>query len=561
MTDTKLTFSELLRIMFSILSGERQYYFLAIVYGLGISLLSLATPITVQMLVNTVANIGLRTPLFVLSFTLFALLVFASLLVALRIHLMDIFSRRFYSRMVSEIALRTIYAIDPYFDNAGKRDLFNRYFDIIIVQKMMPSLLVGGFTIVLQAIVGFIVVSLYHPYFLIFNISIILLLWVIWISWGKRAALSAVELSHSKHATAAWLEELGSSDGFYKSEHQIVSALKKTDEFTKNYVQQHIHHFRQYFSQTLCFLFIYAAGSAILLGLGGWLVMQGQLNLGQLVAAELVLSVVFYGISQFGVYLMYFYDLCGAIDELNNFYKVEREDSLYEASRIDGDASIKFVNVSGYFATHKIKLSFEIPSHARVRVREKQYNVKQYLTTLLKGQQSPESGFFVIGGIDAHSLPVVSLRREIMMLDQPRVVAMTIREYLNFQCDGAQKQNLLDAIDTAGLEPIISQLEKGIDTRVAESGWPLSVSEIAQLNLAAAILAQPKILILGEMFDIVPGIILKNSIEKIQNDSPTTVIQFSNHLWDGEYTHELKLNIDEQTLTDLGSSTKSSPVN
>ena len=80
------------------------------------------------MLVNTVANTALKTPLVVLSVTLFALLVFASLVVALRIHLMDLFSRRFYSRMVSEIALRTIYAVDPYFNNAGKTALFNRYF-------------------------------------------------------------------------------------------------------------------------------------------------------------------------------------------------------------------------------------------------------------------------------------------------------------------------------------------------------------------------------------------------------------------------------------------------
>ena len=152
-TKKKLTFGDVLGMMYSILSDERQYYFLAVIYGIGISVLSLATPITVQMLVNTVANTGLRTPLIVLSVTLFVLLIFASLVIALRLHLMDMFSRRFYARMVSKIALRTIYAIDPFFDNAGKRALFNRYFDIIIVQKMMPSLLVGGFTVVLQAIV------------------------------------------------------------------------------------------------------------------------------------------------------------------------------------------------------------------------------------------------------------------------------------------------------------------------------------------------------------------------------------------------------------------------
>ena len=319
------TFSGFLSVMFSILAPEKQFYVLAVVYGIGISLLSLATPISVQMLVNTVANTGLRTALIVLSVSLFVLLLLAALLLALRIHLMDVFGRHFYARMVSEIVLRTIYAVDPYFDNNGRSPLFNRYFDIIIVQKMLPNLIVGGITLILQSVVGFIIVSLYHPYFLVFNLSILLLIWLVWTIWGRRAVFSAIELSHRKHATAGWLEEVGGSDGFYKSESQIARALRQTDSFTSSFMEQHIRHFRQYFSQTICFLFVYAAGSAMLLSIGGWLVMQGQLNLGQLVAAEIMLSVVFFGVAQFGIYLVYFYDLCGAIDELSQFYNVEQE--------------------------------------------------------------------------------------------------------------------------------------------------------------------------------------------------------------------------------------------
>jgi len=279
-----------------ILRPERSYYGLAIVYGIGISLLSLATPISVQMLINTVAHTGLITPLVVLSFTLFGLLLIAGLLNALRLHLMDLFSRRFYARMVSEVALRSIYAVNPFFEDSGKGSLFNRYFDIIIVLKSVPNLLIGGFTIVLQTAVGMVLVSLYHPLFLAFNLVLAAALWLIWAVWGKRAMGSAIELSHRKHAAAAWLEGLGASNGFYKSERHIDEALSHTDQVTRRYIDQHRLHFRHHFSQSLWFLFIYALASAVLLGLGGWLVIQGQLTLGQLVAAELVLSVVFIGI-------------------------------------------------------------------------------------------------------------------------------------------------------------------------------------------------------------------------------------------------------------------------
>jgi len=211
----------LFQFLVRILEPERSYYWLAVVYGVGISLLTLALPISVQMLINTVANIALVTPLVVLSLSLFGLLLVAGALNALRIYIMDVFGRRFYARVVSEISLRSIYASNPFFDDRGDSALFNRYFDIIIVIKMLPNLLVGGFTIALQTVVGFILVSSYHPLLLVFNLVLALLIWIVWAIWGRRGIRSAVELSHRKHYNAAWLESLGHSNGFYKSEREV----------------------------------------------------------------------------------------------------------------------------------------------------------------------------------------------------------------------------------------------------------------------------------------------------------------------------------------------------
>lgn len=207
----KFSLRQLYGFVSSILGPDSGYYWLALLYGIGISLLSLATPISVQMLINNVANTGLTTPLVVLTLTLLVLLLLSGLLNALRIHLVDIFQRRFYARMVAEITLRSIYALNPFFQDNQQGALFNRYFDIVIIQKNLPNLLVSGFTIVLQAVVGFILVSLYHPLFLIFNIIVVVLIWLIWAVWGGRAVRSAVEVSHAKHEAAAWLQGLGYS--------------------------------------------------------------------------------------------------------------------------------------------------------------------------------------------------------------------------------------------------------------------------------------------------------------------------------------------------------------
>lgn len=531
-----------------ILRPEKSFYSLALIYGIGIGLLSLATPISVQMLINTVANTGLTTPLVVLSLTLFVLLLIAGALNALRIHLMDVFARRFYARMVSEISLRSVYALNPFFQDYSMGALFNRYFDIIIVQKTLPNLLVGGFTIVLQAVVGFVLVSLYHPLFLAFNLVMVALLWLIWLAWGKRAIRSAIDVSHKKHAAAAWLQGLGTSNGFFKSRRHINEAIRRTDAVTGAYINSHAQHFRHHFAQTICFLLLYAAASAMLLGLGGWLVIEGQLSLGQLVAAELVLSVVFVGISQMGIYLAYFYELCGAIDELALFFRVEQEAPDDGAEDYEGDASLEFVNARGDARGTLATMNFRIPGGARVMGAAELHGVQRELTNFLKRHVPPESGYVTVGGIDIRGIQAHTLRQQIIVLDRPNAIEMTIRDYLELSGDEATAGTIVEVLRTVGLEQAIAQLKDGLDTRVAATGWPLTITETMQLKLASAIIARPRVLVLSELFDTINDDILKRSLDRLQRDGDTTVLYFSGRNRHIGFTHYLFLGQREQSL-------------
>lgn len=537
--------SSLTRFFFGILAPERSYYALAIVYGVGISLLSLATPISVQMLINTVANIGLTTPLVVLSLTLFFLLLLAGGLNALRIYIMDVFGRRFYARMVSEIALRTIYARNPYFDDRGKSALFNRYFDIIIIMKMLPNLLVGGFTIVLQTVVGFLLVSSYHPMLLAFNAGLVFLIWLVWTIWGRRGIRSAVELSHRKHYSASWLESLGHANGFYKSEMHISEALRRTDEVTGSYVEQHRQHFRHHFSQTLSFLFIYAAASAALLGLGGWLVIIGELSLGQLVAAELVLSVVFLGVSQMGIYMSYLYDVCGAVDELSLFFQVEQDIPTDAHKRIDGDSSLSFSKV---VVGPTITLDFKIPARSRVCVYADSHRAQRVFTNLVRGHEAPDSGYIAVGGMDLRELKAYEKRQEIIMLDRPNAVETSIREYLRLSAPNAESVDVMEVLKIVGLAETVTQLAQGLDTELVGTGWPLSIVETMQLKLAAAIISKPRILVLTQAYDGMPEVFLLRAMDALQKNCETTIVYFTYENIDLRFDHYLQLGYEQQVM-------------
>ncbi|MDJ0513913.1 MAG: ABC transporter ATP-binding protein [Methyloceanibacter sp.] len=536
----------ILKNILQILQPEKKFYGLAIVYGVAISLFSLATPISVQMLINTVANTAMTAPLVLLSLTLFVLLMTAGLLNALRIHLMEIFSRRFYSRVVAEIALRALFARDPFFDDDRRTALFNRYFDIIIVQKTLPTLLIGGFTLVLQAGVGFALVSTYHPILLVFNLVLIALLVAVWLFWGRRAEVAAIDLSHQKHEMAAWLQSLAGSNGFFKTRQHINYALDQTEAATERYINEHRSYFREHFSQAISFLFLYAAASAVLLGLGGWLVIQGQLSLGQLVAAELVLSAVFFGISQLSYYLVYYYDMCAAIDELSLILDVEIEDSRGETQSITSDSSLAFVNVRGKARGIPARLDFMVGSGTAVMAAVASHGVQRLVVELLKRRITPDVGYVALGNVDISEFAPSLLHEEVVLLDRPTVIEMTIREYLLLSGEDVSPVRLQEVLMLVGLDTVITQLEDGLDTSLASSGWPLSFTETMSLKLAGAILARPKLIVLNQLYDLVAEENISRAIRHLKADECCTVLYFTRRQRNVGFDTFLYLDHEEQ---------------
>ena len=544
----QVTPREVFSEIFRILSPESTFYSLTIVYGIGISILSLATPISVQMLINTVANTGLTISLVVLTASLFGLVLLSGLLNALRLHVMDLFQRRFYARMVSEIALKSIYALNPFFEDQRLSSLFNRYFDIIIVQKNLPNLMIGGFTIVLQTAVGLILVSLYHPLFLLFNLVLIGLVWLIWLAWGRRAIRSAIQVSHAKHTTAGWLENLAESNGFFKSERHISVALDRTESVTGKYIRAHEHHFGHHYAQTLSFLFLYALASASLLGLGGWLVIQGELSLGQLVAAELVLSVAFFGVSQLGTYLAYFYELCGAIDELSLFDKVDQEDESGKDVRLE--SSSLGVYRAGTRALRGSKLDFELPAGARVMGIAESHIVQRGLADLLRRYEQPVDGYLTVGGVDIQGIAPHSLRQQVIYLARPTIVEMTMREYLDLSGASSDNKRTMEVLSAVGLTEALGRLPSGMDTRLSVSGWPLSLADTMKLRLASAIIADPRVLVLNQLFDAVPDGVIRTSLDLVQDQSDTLVIYFTGRTRELGFDHFMYLGHEGQFVYD-----------
>ncbi len=544
----KISVREILAWFGPVLAPERGFFWLAIVYGLGISLLSLATPVSVQLLINTIASTALPAPLFTLAAVLFLLLLVSGAFYALRTWMMELFRRRFMARLVAEVTLRTINAANPFFQDDRKSDLFNRYFELINVQKTVPSLLIGGFTIILQGAVGFIVTSFYHPFFLAFNIVVVLLIWLIWALWSGGAMRSSVALSHEKYNAAHWLESVGASNGFYKSAGHIDYALDRSEAVSAAYVAAHKRHFGYFFPQVIALALLYATASAGLLALGGWLVIQEQLSIGQLVAAELILSGVFAGIAQFGSYLDDYYDLFAAVEELALLYAIPQEPPAQggAAPLPSRGSALGFANVQFGHTSGPVRFDLQIPAGARL-VAQGSPGMERQFSVLLKRQSRPNKGLITIGGVDIGALDVLELRADVQVLDRPAVVECTITEFLRLSAPDADPAAMLDALALVGLDDRIAMMPDGLQTVLSSNGHPLSMAKTMQLRLASALLARPRILVLSPLFDMVSRQRLQAVFDSLAG-SRTTLVYFTNrpedmaldaYLWLGRETQAI----------------------
>lgn len=507
------------RWLAEIIGPDSAYLRLAAVYGVAIGLLSLATPISVQLLINSVAYTAMPAPLWTLAGLLFTLLFMVALLSSLRIYLMALFERRLFARVVAEITIRAVHARDPFFGDARRADLFNRFFDLIVVQKSVPSLLIGGFTIVLQSAVGLVVTSFYHPFFLAFNVVLLVALLIIWLLWSRGSMTAAVALSHAKHDTARWLESVGGSNGFYKSSRHVGFAMDRSEAATAHYVNKHRHYFRYTFAQTVAFFMLYALASAALLALGGNLILAGELTIGQLVGAELILSGVFYGVSQLGWYIETFYDLIASCEELSLLFSIQQEKLPLVSTQgpRNGSISLRDVHLGG------VSMNFALQSGERL-VTVPEPGVDRTLSLLLKRHLAPEHGLMTIGGSDLAGLNMYLLRSEIIVLDRPTIVEVTIREYLTLASPDATSLSILDAIEAVGLSERMAMLPDGLDTPLASSGWPLTVGEVMELKLANALLAQPKVLVLSPVFDVMPPAHLARVLDRLKAAGTTVLL-------------------------------------
>lgn len=507
--------------------AERHDLWVAVVYSAAVGILSLVVPIATQSLVNTIAFGMVLQPLLALSLLVLLGLSCAGVLLVLRMWVVEILQRRVFVRIATDVVFRLLKVRIDAFDKGHGPELVNRFFEVVTVQKSGATLIVDGLTLFMTTLVGLSVMAAYDPILLGFDFVLLLCMGVILFPMSSGALPTAIKESKSKYALAAWLEEIARHPVTFKSASGSDYALERADTLVSSYLTYRTKHFKVLLRQKIGTVILQAVGVSALLGVGGFLVINNRLTIGQLIAAELIVTTVLTGVTKFTKQLETFYDLLAAVDKLGYFTDLPLERSGHEAmpaveSPSDRGAHLHLSRVTfGYEGRPRPlfdNLDFDVPAGARIGLMSRMGNGKSSLLDLVYGLRAPLTGVLEFDGRDYRELRLGELRGQMALVRSPEVFHGTVAD--NVRLGGLQvgTNEVREALEMAGLLDDVQSLPDGINTELATGGLPLSSSQVIRLMLARAVVNRPRVLILDEILDRV--------------DDPNECAQLADRLFD-----------------------------
>ncbi len=482
----------------ALLRAERSTLWVAIIYSIVIGLLTLVVPVAVQSLVNTVAFGSVLQPVVVLTLFVFMALGFSTAMNGLRAYVVELLQRSVFARVTQDFTHRLLRVNVEAFDRYHGPEVVNRFFDVVTVQKAAATLLIDGLTILMQTIIGMILVALYHPILLAYDFLLIVSMLFIVFVLGRGTVYTAIKESKAKYAVEAWLEQIAAHLIAFKSPGGAAHAVEHSRHLLEHYLEYREKHFTLLLRQIVGSFALQAIASSILLGIGGYLVISRQLTLGQLVAAELVVTLMVSGFTKFGKHLEVYYDLLAALDKLGNVIDLPLERQGGEA-HISGHGPLR-LQLRQLKYRHLSVPGFDLLGGQSLGLMGHNGCGKSTLADLLYGMREPESGVITLDGVDLRDLPLSELRKHVSLVREIEIFPGTLLDNVRLGQDLSHDQ-VRELLDRVGLLDEIQLLPQGLTTELHPSGRPLSRVQASRLMIARAIAGNPRMLILDDALD------------------------------------------------------------
>jgi ABC-type bacteriocin/lantibiotic exporter with double-glycine peptidase domain len=531
--DVNVSLATAIRRFFSVIRIEKKevsaIYFYAVLSGL----IQLSLPLGIQAIINFSQVAAGRTKLPVSMWLLIFLVVGGVLVVGIvQVNQMKVVER-IQQRIFTRYAFEFTYKIPRFdikrVDNYHLPELVNRFFDTISLQKGLSNLLLDIPLAIIQIIFGLILLSLYSPLFVLLGILLIIILYLVLQMTAKKGLDASLRESDFKYSTAAWIEELARTFKSFKVSGKQNLHLQKTDKLVVGYLESRTDHFDvlkfQYWSLILFKLLI----TATMLIVGAILLIEQQLNVGQFIAAEIVILTVLSAVEKLILSLDKAYDVLTSLEKLSKVTDQDLEEyatTVYSENPLG--VHIKLNHLSfGYQNLSKIldDLNVEIKSGSKVCIRGEAASGKSVFLELLAGGFPDTEGAVLIDGLPIGNYNIESYRKQIgVFYHEQDIFKGTLYENITMGDTSISTSYLLELAKVVGLDTYIESLSKGFDTELKPTGKGISSIIAKKILLVRAFATSPTLLLLDEPFEIAGGENCEKIADYLMSLKNTTVV-------------------------------------
>jgi len=508
-------------------------------YAIFSGFLTLTLPLGIQAIINLIQGAQISTSWFVLVVLVTLGVAFTGTLQLMQLRIIETIQQRIFTRASFELSYRFPKIKTEALRSYYPPELANRFFDTLIIQKGLSKILIDVPAALLQILLALILLSLYHPFFIVFGFMLMILIYTVFKFTAAKGLKSSLEESKHKYRVAHWIQEIARSVVSFKLSGNTQLALNKNDMLVKDYLNAREKHFKILVIQFIQMIGFKVIVTASLLLIGGALVLNQEMNIGQFVAAEIIIILVISSVEKLILGLESFYDVLTSLEKLGQVVDKELETQGGDILLYNEAVYLSLKNVSYEVLDRKepilFKINVDIPPLSRVLIKGESGSGKSSLLRLIAGIIDPTAGFVNVNDSSVKSLHLNSYRNLLgLSLTEETPFEGTIKENVSFGNTEITDKRIKEVFTAIGLIEFLAEQPNGLNTYLKQEGKQISYTISKKIILARAILKSPKVLILEDPIDQFSKEEALSIINYLTNTVQTwsLIVVSSNVLWE-----------------------------
>ena len=354
-------------------------------YAMFSGLISLSLPLGIQAIINFIQSGRVSASWIVLIILVVIGVALVGILSLMQLRISENLQQKIFVRSSFEFAARLPKIKQTQLYNSYAPEVASRFFDTLTIQKGTSKLLLDFSAALLQISFGVILLSLYHPFFIIFGILLFILLYVVFKFSYSAGLETSMKESKFKYKVANWLHEMARNSYSFKNETNYDFALQKNNLLVTdylNYREKHFNIIKRLFSQLIVFKIIITAG---LLLIGGFLVLSQKMNIGQFVASEIIILLVINSVEKIILGLETFYDVLTSIEKIGEITDLELEDQINSSN----PACYTSINLEAE------NIGFKFPDSSKKVINDISLKINQGEKIIINGENGSGKSTFI----------------------------------------------------------------------------------------------------------------------------------------------------------------------